>query len=58
MHVVVKTLLQYSALTLLEKECYDVDVHPFRKTDYITDDIMELSMLLYIVLMEFWYFYI
>ena len=32
-HAVVKSLLQYS-LTLLEKERYEVEVQPYRKTDY------------------------
>ena len=29
-----KTLLQYSSLTLLEKECYEEEGQPYRKTDY------------------------
>ena len=33
-HPIVKTLLQYSSLTLLEKECYKEEVQPYWKTDY------------------------
>ena len=33
-HPVVKTLLQYSSLTLLESECYEGEVQPYRKTYY------------------------
>ena len=29
-----KTLLQYSSLTPLERECYEGEVQPYRKTDY------------------------
>ena len=29
-----KTLLQYSSLTPLERECYEEEVQPYRKTDY------------------------
>ena len=29
-----KTLLQYSSLTTLERECYEGEVQPYRKTDY------------------------
>ena len=29
-----KTLLQYSSLTPLERECYEGKVQPYRKTDY------------------------
>ena len=29
-----KTLLQYSTLTPLERECYEGGVQPYRKTDY------------------------
>ena len=29
-----KTLLQYSLLTPLERECYEGEVQPYRKTDY------------------------
>ena len=29
-----KTLLQYTSLTLLERECYEGEVQPYRKTDY------------------------
>ena len=29
-----KTLLQYSSLTPLERECYEGEVPPYRKTDY------------------------
>ena len=29
-----KILLQYSSLTLLERECYEVEVQSYRKTDY------------------------
>ena len=29
-----KTLLQYSSLTPLERECYEGEVEPYRKTDY------------------------
>ena len=33
-HLVEKTLLQYSSLTPLERECYEGEVQPYRKTDY------------------------
>ena len=33
-HPVVKILLQYSSLTLLERKCYVGEVQPYRKTDY------------------------
>ena len=29
-----KMLLQYSSLTPLERECYEGEVQPYRKTDY------------------------
>ena len=29
-----KTLLQYSSLAPLERECYEGEVQPYRKTDY------------------------
>ena len=29
-----KTLLQYSSLTPLERECYEGEVQPYRKMDY------------------------
>ena len=29
-----KTLLQYSSLTLLERECYEGEVQRYRNTDY------------------------
>ena len=29
-----KTLLQYSSLTPLERECYEGEVQPYRKRDY------------------------
>ena len=29
-----KTLLQYFSLTPLERECYEGEVQPYRKTDY------------------------
>ena len=29
-----KTLLQFTSLTLLESECYEGEVQPYRKTDY------------------------
>ena len=29
-----KTVLQYSSLTPLERECYEGEVQPYRKTDY------------------------
>ena len=29
-----KTLLQYSSLTPMERECYEGEVQPYRKTDY------------------------
>ena len=29
-----KTLLRYSSLTPLEKECYEGEVQPYRKRDY------------------------
>ena len=32
--IIKKTLLQYSVLTLLKKECYEEEVQPHRKTDY------------------------
>ena len=28
------TLLQYSSLTPLERQCYEGEVQPYRKTDY------------------------
>ena len=31
---VVKILLKYSSLTLLERKCYEGEVQPYRKTDY------------------------
>ena len=34
MHQVVKTLLQYSSITLLERERYEGEVQPYPKTDY------------------------
>ena len=33
-HPVEKTLLQYSLSTPLERECYEVEAQPYRKTDY------------------------
>ena len=33
-HPVIKTLLQYSSLTLLKKECYEEEVQPYLKPDY------------------------
>ena len=33
-HSVIKTLLQYSSLTLLKKECCEEEVQPYRKTDH------------------------
>ena len=33
-HPVVKTLLQYTSLTPLEREWYEGEVQPYRKTDY------------------------
>ena len=46
-----KTLLQYSSLTPLERECYEGEVHPYRKTDYKP---MIYILFLYII---FRYFY-
>ena len=34
-HPVVKTLFQYSSLTLMKKEIYEEEVQPYRKTDSI-----------------------
>ena len=33
-HPIVKTLLRYSSLTPLERECYEGEDQPYRKRDY------------------------
>ena len=50
-----KTLLQYSSLTPLERECYEGEVQPYRKTDYTPIIYKYIAIILSILFPLIWW---